>query len=472
MVFCSTFTLLFLCCLAQETFGLAGKPVGEHEYPWLAHITSYSVEADRYKSCAASLISANILLTTATCVTFEMRNHSAVTADSALVRFGKYNLKVTKHGADEPTLFSKDIIVHPNASYFDFAAIKLTNPIRANFRMFPVPLTNWVVCGNKSAECNNGIVVGWGMPTLDHSEYSRPHELEFIKASKLSDTDCRQHWNNVTNSPNGRFCAAPTINDEQMCQVADHGSPYLCRVDGELMLHGTTGIGGYSDSGQLSCDMGMTRPAYFSNVCSILPWLQSMNFTIETSRAQFSDMFRPLAIGDLRLSGGLNNVGFLEVYYNNSWGSVCDDSFGAPDIQVACRQLGFSERGGSMISGSAEKTSYGLVNTAERIFLDNLNCRGDELSLLDCPRSNDIGQHNCGHSEDVALICMEDDGTNGVNNDYPEVPGVEGNVKLTGGPAPDAGYLQVYHDGEWGTVCDDSFSSVDGIVVCRQLGYS
>ena len=44
-------------------------------------------------------------------------------------------------------------------------------------------------------------------------------------------------------------------------------------------------------------------------------------------------------------------------------------------------------------------------------------------------------------------------------------------VKLLNGSSPTSGRLEVYHHGNWGTVCDTDFDGMDADVVCRILGY-
>ena len=39
-----------------------------------------------------------------------------------------------------------------------------------------------------------------------------------------------------------------------------------------------------------------------------------------------------------------------------------------------------------------------------RIWLDNVECTGSEIRLIDCP-ANVIGIHNCDHSEDAGVRC-------------------------------------------------------------------
>ena len=153
--------------------------------------------------------------------------------------------------------------------------------------------------------------------------------------------------------------------------------------------------------------------------------------------------------GDLRLADGSENEGRLEILRNGQWGTVCDDLFDNRDADVACRQMGH-------YSGEFLPTRHGRPRATGPIWLDDLRCSGEETRLDECPHTT---RHDCIHFEDAWVRCE------------PVVDGEQGDLRLVGGAVPSEGRLEILHQNEWGTVCDDDFDALDADVACRQLGY-
>nr|XP_038035101.1 deleted in malignant brain tumors 1 protein isoform X5 [Anas platyrhynchos] len=153
----------------------------------------------------------------------------------------------------------------------------------------------------------------------------------------------------------------------------------------------------------------------------------------------------------LRLVGGLNKcIGRVEMFYNNEWGTVCDDSWDMSDAMVVCRQLGC---GTALSAPGSARFGWG----SGRIWLDEVNCTGEENDISQC-KAKTWGVHNCHHGEDAGVVCSDSNTTESVQ------------VRLVNGPNRCAGRVEVFHNAQWGTVCDDGWDLSDAKVVCQQLG--
>ncbi|XP_062293900.1 deleted in malignant brain tumors 1 protein-like [Scomber scombrus] len=147
----------------------------------------------------------------------------------------------------------------------------------------------------------------------------------------------------------------------------------------------------------------------------------------------------------VRLVNSTNRCsGRLEIYHEGQWGTVCDDGWGLNDANVVCRQLSC----GRALSAPLY-AAFGQGSGP--IWLENVGCSGNEPSLTDCTHSG-IGSHNCIHQEDASVVCEA------------------GSVRLVNSDNPCSGRVEFLHNGQWGTVCDDSWDLNDANVVCRQVG--
>uniref|UniRef100_A0A4W3J5L0 SRCR domain-containing protein n=1 Tax=Callorhinchus milii TaxID=7868 RepID=A0A4W3J5L0_CALMI len=144
------------------------------------------------------------------------------------------------------------------------------------------------------------------------------------------------------------------------------------------------------------------------------------------------------------MDGGSSCAGRVEIYYNGTWGTVCDDSWGSLEADVVCKQLGC----GSGVNATAAP-SYGRASGP--VWLDEVRCSGKELALWECASSP------WGRLEDLKSSYYHCSFT-----EHKE-------LRLVNGQHSCEGRVEVFYNGTWGTVCSDSMGIKAAQVICKQL---
>uniref|UniRef100_A0ABI7XXN6 SRCR domain-containing protein n=1 Tax=Felis catus TaxID=9685 RepID=A0ABI7XXN6_FELCA len=180
---------------------------------------------------------------------------------------------------------------------------------------------------------------------------------------------------------------------------------------------------------------------------------------------------------EIRLVNGKSPCeGRVELKILGTWGSLCNSHWDMEDAHVFCQQLKCgvalsTPRGAQFGKGSGQ------------IWRHMFHCTGTEQHMGDCPVTA-LGASLCSAGQVASVICSGNQSQtlspcNASSPDptRPTVPDPSavacigsGQLRLANGSGRCAGRIEIYHQGSWGTVCDDSWDLSDAHVVCKQLG--
>nr|XP_044612000.1 scavenger receptor cysteine-rich type 1 protein M130 isoform X2 [Equus asinus] len=268
-------------------------------------------------------------------------------------------------------------------------------------------------CNGKESRISQCHSHGWGRQNCRHKEDAGVICSEFMSLRLISETSRETCAGRLEVFYNGAW---GTVGKSNMSETT---VGVVCR---QL---------GCADKGNISpasLYKTMSRYMWVDNVqcpkgpdtlwqCPSSPWKQRLASPSEETWITCTNKIR-LQEGNTTCSGR------VEIWHGGSWGTVCDDSWDLKDAQVVCRQLGC----GPALEALKE-AAFGQGTGP--IWLNEVNCKGDESSLWDCP-ARSWGHSDCGHKEDAAVRCSElvKESSNATGHSFLVVLGIVGVILL------------------------------------------
>lgn len=179
---------------------------------------------------------------------------------------------------------------------------------------------------------------------------------------------------------------------------------------------------------------------------------------------------------EVRLVNGKSSCeGRVELKVLGTWGALCNSHWDIEDAHVLCQQL---KCGVALsIPGGAH-----FGKGSGQVWRHMFHCSGMEQHIGDCPVTA-LGASLCTAGQVASVICSGNQSQTlapcnlsslaPTSSTSPKDSAVacigSGQLRLVNGGGRCAGRVEIYHEGSWGTICDDSWDLSDAHVVCKQL---
>ncbi|XP_068735812.1 scavenger receptor cysteine-rich domain superfamily protein-like [Montipora capricornis] len=163
----------------------------------------------------------------------------------------------------------------------------------------------------------------------------------------------------------------------------------------------------------------------------------------------------------VRLSGHTSShAGRVEVFSNGIWGRVSSYYYGRSrwrkkEATVVCRQLGFPG-----VITAFSHSAFG--EDSGPVVMSEVQCVGTEKTLQQCQYDDMVNSYLEGGRHGVGVVCK----TPYFHSGAIDIP-----IRLQGSTLPNAGRVEVFYGGVWGSISSYNWDMNDATVVCRQLGY-